>query len=52
MMINSVSEWAEIALFALLVSIICLAILLIGVLMAGWYLCLAVYDCDFKWIIE
>lgn len=52
MMINSAVEWLEIFGFALLVGLICALIVIIALVMGCWYCVLAVWDMDFKRIIE
>ena len=51
-MINSVYEWLEILFFALIVGCICIAIVLIALAMGCVYCVRAVYESDFRWIIE
>ena len=51
-MINSATEWLEILFFALIVGCICVAIVLIALAMGCVYCIRAVYESDFRWIIE
>jgi hypothetical protein len=51
-MINSAAEWLEILFFALLVGCICIVIVLIALAMGCVYCIKAVYESDFRWIIE
>lgn len=51
-MINSTVEWLEILLYALIVGCICITIVLLALAMACVYCVRAVYETDFRWIIE
>ena len=51
-MINSVYEWAEILLFALLVGCVCLVIVFVALAMGCVYCVRALFEFDFRWIVE
>lgn len=51
-MINSAYEWAEIFFFALVISVVCFGIVLIALVMGCFYCLRAIFDLDFKWVVE
>jgi hypothetical protein len=51
-LINSAAEWLEILFFALIVGCICIVIVLLALAMGCVYCVKAVWDLDFKWVIE
>ena len=51
-MINSAIEWAEIFFFALVIGFVCSVIVLIALVMGCGYLLRALFELDFKWIVE
>ena len=51
-MINTAFEWAEILLMAIIGGCICVAIVLIAMAMGCVYCVKAIYESDFRWIVE
>jgi len=51
-MINSAIEWAEIFFFSLIVGAVCSGIVLIALVMGCGYLLRALFELDFKWVVE
>lgn len=51
-MINSAIEWIEILGFALLIAFICVVIVLIALVIGCFYCLRAIFELDFKWIVE
>jgi hypothetical protein len=51
-MINSAYEWAEILLFALLTAVACSLLVGIALIMGLVYLARALWELDFKWVVE
>jgi hypothetical protein len=51
-MINSSIEWAQLAFFALLVGGVCILLVTFALVMGLVYLLLALWELDFKWVIE
>lgn len=51
-MINSAYEWAEIVLFGLLTAIACTLLVIVALVMGLGYLARALWELDFKWVVE
>ncbi|MEY4718486.1 MAG: hypothetical protein RL563_1104 [Pseudomonadota bacterium] len=51
-MINSAIEWAQLALFALLVGGVCVLLVTVALVMGLGYLARALWELDFKWVVE
>ena len=51
-MINSAYEWGEIFFFALVIGMVCSVIVLIALVMGCGYLLRALFEFDFKWVVE
>lgn len=51
-MINSAIEWAEIFFFSLIVGAVCSVLVLIALVMGCGYLLRALFEMNFKWVVE